>query len=178
MLDDQTKPQLVPKLLLQVSVRELHQSLVSDPNDGGLKDARDEDGKIIISDSALRSLLSHKLKQISARYKVMCGCEYCIFVKSMHSSLQSWRDRYLKKLKDKSQNAQRRRSDEKTHHIYTKYKNKMMPHGRHIYSKAYDMANATMYAYPNSDNALPHWKCVLRCCANFPCINLPDQEKN
>ena len=28
-LDDQTEPQLVPKLLLQVSVRELHNSLVS-----------------------------------------------------------------------------------------------------------------------------------------------------
>ena len=57
LLDDQTEPQLVPKLLLQVSVREPHNSLVSDPNDVGLKDARDEDGKIIISDSKLRSLL-------------------------------------------------------------------------------------------------------------------------
>ena len=56
-LYDQTEPQLVPKLLLQVYVRELHNSLVSDPNDGGLKDARDEDGKIIISNSTLRSLL-------------------------------------------------------------------------------------------------------------------------
>ena len=56
-LYDQTEPQLVPKLLLQVSVRELHNSLVSDPNDGGRKDARDENGKIIISNSKLRSLL-------------------------------------------------------------------------------------------------------------------------
>ena len=47
MLDDQTEPQLVPIILLQVSVRELHNSIVSDPNDGDLKDARDEDGKII-----------------------------------------------------------------------------------------------------------------------------------
>ena len=39
MFDDQTEPQLVPKLLLQVSVRELHNILVSDPNYGGLKDA-------------------------------------------------------------------------------------------------------------------------------------------
>ena len=46
-----------------MSVRELHNSLVSDPNDGGLKDARDEDGKIIISDSTLRSLLPPKLKK-------------------------------------------------------------------------------------------------------------------
>ena len=78
MLDDQTEPQLVPKLLLQVSVREIHNSLVSDPNDGGLKDARDDDGKIIISDSTLRLLLPPQLKQMSARYKIMCDCECCI----------------------------------------------------------------------------------------------------
>ena len=96
MLDDQTEPQLVPKLLLQVSVRELHNSLVSNPSDGGLKDARDEDGKIIISDSKLRSLLPPQLKKMSARYKIMCGCECCISAKSIHSSLLSWRDRYLK----------------------------------------------------------------------------------
>ena len=53
MLDDQTEPQLLPKLLLQMSVRELHNSIVSDPNDGGLKYARDEDNNIIISDSTL-----------------------------------------------------------------------------------------------------------------------------
>ena len=96
MLDDQTEPQLVPKLLLQVSIRQLHNSLVSDPNDGGLKYARDEYGKIIISDSILRSLFPPQLKQMPARYKVMCGCEYCISAKSIHSSLLSWRDRYLK----------------------------------------------------------------------------------
>ena len=26
-----------------------------------------------------------------------------------------------------------------------------------------------------SDHALPHWKCVLRCCDDCPCINIPDQ---
>ena len=36
-----------------------------------------------------------------------------------------------------------------------------MTHGRHIYAKASDMAQATMCAYPQSDRALPHWKCVL-----------------
>ena len=55
----------------------------------------------------------------------------------------SWRDRYLKKLKDRIQNAQSRRSGEKSHHIYETYKNTVMPHGRHIYAKASDMANDT-----------------------------------
>ena len=50
-----------------------------------------------------------------------------------------------------------------------------MPHGRHIYAKAYDIAQARMCAYPKSYHALPHWKFLLRCCADFPYINLPDQ---
>ena len=50
-----------------------------------------------------------------------------------------------------------------------------MPHGRHIYAKTSDIANVTMCTYTHYDNVLPHWKCVLRCCAEFTCINLPDQ---
>ena len=51
-----------------------------------------------------------------------------------------------------------------------------MPHGRHIYVKASDMAKATICLYPHSDHALPHWKCVFRCCAKFPSINIPEQD--
>ena len=35
---------------------------------------------------------------------------------------------------------------EKQIHIYETYKNTVMPHGRHIYAKAYDMEKATMRA--------------------------------
>ena len=52
-----------------------------------------------------------------------------------------------------------------------------MLHGSHIYAKASDIANAKMCTYPQSAHALPHWKCVLRCCADCPCINIPDQVK-
>ena len=63
MFDDKTEPQLVPKLLLQVLIRELHNSLVSDPNYCGLKDDRDEDNNTIISDLKLRSLLPPQFKK-------------------------------------------------------------------------------------------------------------------
>ena len=52
----------------------------------------------------------------------------------------------------------------------------MIPHARHIYVKAADMVQAIMCTYYHYDHALPHWKCVLRCCADCKCINLPDQE--
>ena len=88
----------------------------------------------------------------------------------------SWRDRYLKKIKYQSQNAQNKKSGEKSHHIYETYKNTVMQHGRHIYAKSSDMAHATMCAYPQSDHAMPHWKYVLQCCSDYPFINVPDQE--
>ena len=106
----------------------------------------------------------------------MCGCEYCISVKGINSSFISWSDRYLKKLKDKSQSSKIRRSGEKLHNIYETYKNTVMPHGNHIYAKSSDMEKDKMFTYTQSDDALPHWKYVLRCCADCPCINLPDQE--
>ena len=56
---------MVTKCLLQVSVRKLHNSLVSDTNYVGLKYDRDELNNIIISDSTLRSLLPPQLKQLS-----------------------------------------------------------------------------------------------------------------
>ena len=88
-LDDHTEPQIVPKLLLQVSLREQHNSLVSDPNYCGLKDARDENGKIIISDSTLNLLLPPQLKQMFAHYNIICACEFCTSAQSIHSSLLS-----------------------------------------------------------------------------------------
>ena len=85
-----------------MSDRELQNSLVSDPNDGGLKCSIDEDDNIIISYYTFFSLLPPQTKQISACYKVMCRCECCIYDKIVHSLLLSWRDRYLKKSKIKS----------------------------------------------------------------------------
>ena len=76
---------------------------------------------------------------MSARYKILCVCEFCISSKIINSSLISWCDRYLEKLVDKIQNAQIRRSDEKLHELNETYKTIVMPHGRHICSKAYDM---------------------------------------
>ena len=106
----------------------------------------------------------------------MCGWECCISAKIIDSSFLSWRDRYLKKLKDKIQNAQSRWSGEKAHNIYTTYKNTVIPHGNHIYAKASDMENTTICTYPQSEHAGTHCKYVLQCCSDCPCINIPDQE--
>ena len=63
-IDSQYKPQVVPKLLLQVSFREPHNSMVSLQEEGGLKESKDADNNIIVSDSTLCSIMPPQLKKI------------------------------------------------------------------------------------------------------------------
>ena len=60
-IDDHTKKKIVSKLLVHVSIRELHNSLVSESDYDGLKKAKDADNNIIISDYKLSSLLPPQL---------------------------------------------------------------------------------------------------------------------
>jgi hypothetical protein len=47
----------VPKLLLEVPIRELHNLLVASLEHGGLLQSRDEDGIIIVGDTTLRQII-------------------------------------------------------------------------------------------------------------------------
>ena len=103
-IEGQTETKLVPNVLLQVLVRELHNSMVSPPEYVRLKEAIDSDNTIIISDSTLCNILHHQLKNMIYQYKFMCCCECCISTKIMHSSVLKWRNLCLKHLKDRSKN--------------------------------------------------------------------------
>ena len=65
-IDGQVEPQLVPKLLFQVSVIELHNSMVNTPEEGELKEARDSDNNTTISYSTLRNILPTQLKNMNS----------------------------------------------------------------------------------------------------------------
>jgi len=67
-----------PKLLLMVSVRELHNDMSKPVNEGGFEDTYDANRKLLISDTMLCSLLPKELKRMTERRKQMCGCETCI----------------------------------------------------------------------------------------------------
>ena len=93
----------------------------------------------------------------------------------MHPFLILWRDRYLNKIKDVSKNDQNQRSVEMANCLFDTNKNLVILHGRHIYATASGMYIATMCAYSTSQHVFPHCKCVLRCCANCPPIDIPGQ---
>ena len=130
--DGQVEPQLDTKLLFHVSVRELHNSMVGPPEEGGLKEARYTDNNIIISDSNLCNILPPQLNNMTLQYKVMCGFECCVSAKSVHYYLLTWSVRRLKHLKYRSHNVQNRRSDEISSRIFETYMNALQPHGYNI----------------------------------------------
>ena len=105
----------------------------------------------------------------------MCGWKCCISTKSIHSSLPSWRDRFFNS-RISAKNFKTEGLGGNKIRIYETYKNTVMPHGNHIYAKAYDMAKVTMCAYSQSDHLLPHCKFTLRCCSKCTSINIPGQE--
>ena len=144
--------------------------MMSPPEEGGLKEAIDLDNNISISESTLRSILTPQLKNMSLWYKDVCECECCIYSKSMHSSLLSWRDCYLKNIKDLVHNSQKK-SMVKCLTAYLRQINYVMLHGSHIYTATSEIYMDTMCAYPLSQHTFPHWKCVLHCCANLPFID-------
>ena len=116
-IDGHYEPQLVSKLLLQVSVREIHNRVVIHPYEGVLKETRYAKNNIIISESKLRSILPPQLNNMYARYKVMCVCECCICAKIINSSLLSWHDCYLRKLNNLSKK-KNRGSGENYNHLF------------------------------------------------------------
>ena len=139
-----------------MSVRELHNNIVSTTKYCGLEEAIDEDDNIIISDYTLCSLLPPHFKKFhqDIRSCVVANVAYlprvCIH-HYFHGVI------VIKKTQGPQPKCSKQKFWGKSKFIYMKLiKNTVMPHGRHIYPKAYDMEKATMCANSQSDNALPH----------------------
>ena len=78
----------VPKLLLECSMRLLHNELIASPDDGGLLGARYAiTNDVIVSDTMLRSLAPPQLCPMTDNHNMMCGCAICNTSKYMQESL-------------------------------------------------------------------------------------------
>ena len=95
----------VTKLLLECSMRQLHNDIIASPDDGGLIGARHaKKNHVIISDTMLRSLALPQLRPMTDNQKMMCGCAICKTSKYMQEYLNEWRQKQLKIIKDKAEN--------------------------------------------------------------------------
>ena len=81
----------VPKLLLECSMRKLHNELIASPDDGGLLGARHaEKNDVIISDTMLLYLSPPQLRPMTDNQKMMCGCAICNTSKYFQELLNAW----------------------------------------------------------------------------------------
>ena len=105
----------VPKLLLECSMRQLHNELIASPDYGGLLGSRhSETNDVIISDTILRYLAPPQLRPMTDNHKMMCDCAICNTFKYMQESLNAWRRKKLKIMKNKADNSRGRGKDELT----------------------------------------------------------------
>ena len=65
----------IPKILISISIRELHNDVLKKASDGGLEGAVDTNGNAVISDTALRDNLPFNLRALTESHKQVCGCE-------------------------------------------------------------------------------------------------------
>ena len=99
----------VPKLLLECSMRQLHNEIIASPDDGGLLGAiHAETNDVIISYTTLRSLAPPQLRPMTDNKKMMCGCAICNTSKYMKESLNACRRKQLKIMKYKAENSRGR----------------------------------------------------------------------
>ena len=76
----------IPKILISISIRELHNDMLKKASDGGLEGAVDANGNAVISDTALRDNLPFNLRSLTERHKQVCGCEVCTVVNKYHNN--------------------------------------------------------------------------------------------
>ena len=99
-----------PKLLLECSMRKLHNEIINSPYGGGLLGARLADtNDVIISDTMIRSLSPPQLRPLTYNHTIMCGCEICNNLKYFQESLNTWQRKQLKIIKDKADNSRGRK---------------------------------------------------------------------
>ena len=87
----------------------MHNELIASPDDVGLVGARHAiTNDVIISDTMLSSSAPPQLRPMIDNNKMMCGCAICNTSKYMQESLNSWRRKQLKILKEKADNSRGR----------------------------------------------------------------------
>ena len=163
--DKDGKKVRMPKLLLECSVRELHNNMLMPVDKGGFAGAYNVHGIVQISDTALRSFLPKNLRKMTNRYKQMCCCETCVVPKGLLTSLHSWQTKRIALLRKNGKN------DEAT-----KYSEEILDESGKFKIDTYRDALRTVMCPWDKELGLPKWKCVLRRCDQCPTFPIPSEE--
>lgn len=97
---DDNEPVVVQKMLAKVPQTHIYQEMVKSTQEGGFDGARDANGEICISESAMRRRWPNYIKPMTNRFKSTCVCDKCGVPSEVHDSLNFKRYKLLKQLEN------------------------------------------------------------------------------
>ena len=94
-------------------MRQMHNDIIASPDYGGLLGSiYANKNDVIISDTILCYLAPPQLLPVKDHHKMMCGCAICNTSNHFQESLNVWRRKQLKIMKDTAYNSRGRGKDE------------------------------------------------------------------
>ena len=163
----------VGKLLLEISVRELHLDLISDPPTGFPGAYCKDTNKLKISESHLRNVLPPQLRAMTCAQKQMCGCECCTISKMLHESLLKFRRNFMSSYRPSL--SSRTRSSKHSNQSSENYRSLLQQSDEVYLSRLNDIV--PLMSCPIPENlSLPKLECVMGRCSNCPSLPIPAFE--
>ena len=158
------------KIVLECSILQLHNEFIDSLDDGGLLGARYADSHdVIFSETVLHSLSPPQLCPITDNHKIMCGCAVCNTSKCFQVSLNVWRRKQIKIMKDKADNSRVRKKDGLTQ-AYKSYADYAFPSNKTFHTCCENAADYVLCTPTNDEYQFPNWKLfLLKCtaCTSF-----------
>ena len=108
-------------------------------------------------------------------HKMVCGCAICNTSKYIQESLNAWRRKQLKIMKDKAENSRGREKVELTQ-AYKSYADYAFPKKQTRHPRCKNAAYSVLCTPTYDECKLPNWKCVLRKCTVCHSIALTGVE--
>ena len=162
----------VGKLLIEISIRELHQDMMKPPPIGLSEVYCNDTQKLLVSERHLRSILPPQLRPITFSQKQLCGCECCTVMKMLHTSLVQYRKTAINTQRKETRLTRRRKN---VMDPMSMYSNTLKANDNFL---SHDVREQflSMTCPRTSDSALLKWKCVMNRCMSCPDITLPPEE--
>ena len=172
--DGSFRKERVGKLLLEISVRALHQDMMKEPPLGFDGAYCPITKKLIISERHLRNILPPQLKRMSVSQKQMCGCECCTIMKMTHECLLQFRKKQVEVHRNQFRSSIRTRHSSNDSSIYDDYRNEIFNDNCLKFPTPQLVIETITCEHPHTQ--IPRWECVMGRCKKCPNLSIPYLE--
>lgn len=165
--DENNEKIRIRKKKVTMTIEEIHREMIK--QDGGFPEARDENGEVFITPSAIRKYWPNHIGPMKERDKLMCGCADCIIGEENHTSLKSAREKLLDSMKSKITRAGHTRQGTILQSVYDNYYEHVMYDGHHHHERIWDATEILgCERHTIGDYSFPHFRCAIGECESCP----------